>query len=149
MEKSEIVLEYFVNGFNCAQSVFTTLSTEMGLDKDIALKTACAFGGGMGRQQHVCGAVTGALMAIGLKYGKAFLDGDEKKIDTYEKTCRFLEEFTAKHGSIQCKELLDGLSMTDEAEYQKILELGLFRTRCDKYVIDAVEIAEKILHPKI
>jgi C_GCAxxG_C_C family probable redox protein len=99
----------------------------------------------MGRLQHTCGAVTGALMVLGLKYGKALNDPEEKKQLTYSKTREFFEEFNKLHGSTNCRDLLDGLDMTDPVDHQKIIDLKLFDIRCEKYVADAVNIAEKLL----
>lgn len=145
MEKSEKALTYFDNSFNCSQSVFTIFATDMGLTEDDALKIACAFGGGMGRQQHTCGAVTGALMALGLKFGKGFHDEDENKYDTYAKTLSFFEEFTKRNGSIECRQLLDGLDMNDENDKNIIQEQNLFNMKCRKYVKDAIEITQTII----
>jgi C_GCAxxG_C_C family probable redox protein len=145
MTKSEKALEYFNDSYNCSQSVLTPFSQELGLSENDCLKVACAFGGGMGRQQHTCGAVTGALMVLGMKYGKAFGDDESKKVKTYAKTVEFFKAFESKHGSINCKELLQGLNMNDEADMMKIRELNLFRVKCDKYVADAVEILETMI----
>ena len=70
MKKSEAALASFVEGFSCSQSVLSAFAAEMGLEKEIALKVAGSFGGGMGRMGGTCGAVTGAFMAIGLRYAK-------------------------------------------------------------------------------
>lgn len=145
MKKSEKALDYFRSKFNCSQSVLTVFSLEYGLSENDSLKVACAFGGGMGRLQHTCGAVTGALMVIGLEYGKGLNDPEEKKQLTYSKTREFFEEFNKLHGSTNCRDLLDGLDMTDPADHQKIIDLKLFDIRCEKYVADAVNIAEKLL----
>jgi C_GCAxxG_C_C family probable redox protein len=145
MNRQKKVIDYFKNGFNCSQSVLTVFGTDYGLSEDNCLKIACAFGGGMGRQQHVCGAVTGALMFLGLKYGKALHDDDNKKKDTYAKTVEFFNEFKKIHGSISCRELLDGLNMTDPEDYKKIEENRFFEIRCKKYVEDAVAIVEKMM----
>ncbi len=88
--KKQQASSYFQNSFNCSQSVFTVFGTDYGLSEDTCLKVSCAFGGGMGRQQLVCGAVTGALMALGMKYGKALHDDESKKKQTYDKTVEFL-----------------------------------------------------------
>jgi len=73
-------LDYFRNGFNCAQAVFTPFAKENGISESLALKIACGFGAGMGRLQATCWAVTGAYMAISVKQGKSLGDkGDEKK----------------------------------------------------------------------
>jgi len=145
MKKQEKATSYFQNKFNCSQSVFTVFGTDYGLSEDDCLKIACAFGGGMGRQQHICGAVTGALMSIGLKYGKALHDDESKKKETYAKTVEFFNEFSKIHGSINCRELLNGLDMKDPDDYKKIEENKMFGILCKKYVEDAVRIAEKIM----
>ncbi|MFN8241623.1 MAG: C-GCAxxG-C-C family protein [Bacteroidales bacterium] len=144
MKKQDQALEYFWNKFNCAQSVFTPFGKEHGLDEAAALKLSCAFGAGMGRQQFTCGAVTGALMAIGLKYGKAIGDPEEKKLETYAKTREFFEAFKAIHGSTSCRTLLNDLDLNDPGDHKKIEELGLFRKNCDCYVKDAVRLAEEL-----
>jgi len=144
MEKQEKALEYFRNKFNCSQAVFTVFGKENGLSEDDCLKISCAFGGGMGRQQLTCGAVTGALMVLGLKYGKALNDPDEKKQHTYALTREFFQRFTELNGSVNCKALLDGLDMNDTDDNQKIMERKLFDIKCEKYVADAVKILETI-----
>jgi len=145
MNKQKKASTYFQSGFNCSQSVFTVFGTDYGLSEDDCLKIACAFGGGMGRQQHVCGAVTGALMSLGLKYGKALHDDESKKKETYTKTVEFFNEFIKLHGSINCRQLLKGLDMTDPEDYKKIEENRLFETLCKKYVEDAVRIVENMM----
>jgi C_GCAxxG_C_C family probable redox protein len=144
MKKQDEALDYFRNKFNCSQAVFTVFGKDHGLSEDDCLRISCAFGGGMGRQQHICGAVTGALMALGLKYGKALNDPDEKKHQTYAQTREFFKRFTELNGSVNCKVLLDGLDMNDPDDHQKIMEQKLFDIKCEKYVSDAVEIVETI-----
>jgi hypothetical protein len=56
-----------------------------------------------------------------------------------------MNEFINENGSVNCKELLDGLDMKDPADYKIIQERSLFETRCEKYVADAVVIAEKLI----
>jgi C_GCAxxG_C_C family probable redox protein len=145
MKKTEKAAGYFRNGFNCSQSVLAAFGTDYGMSEDNCLRTGCAFGAGMGRQQLTCGAVTGALMVLGLKYGKAIGDPDERKQETYHKTREFSAEFTRLNGSSSCRELLNGLDMNDEADHRKIVDLGLFEKNCEKYVSDSVRILEKIM----
>lgn len=145
MNKQQKATSYFQSGFNCSQSVFTVFGTDHGLSENDCLKVACAFGGGMGRQQEVCGAVTGALMALGLKYGKALHDDESKKAETYKKVVEFFEKFKEINGTVSCKALLQGLDMRNPNDYARIKELGLFDTLCKKYVEDAVGIVEQIM----
>jgi len=146
MERSEKALEYFDNNFNCSQSVLVTFAKDLGLSEDEALRVATAFGGGMGRQQLTCGAVTGAAMALGLKFGKGKNDGDEKKQQTYEKTVELFDAFTKLNGSTTCRQLLNDLDMRDEHELRLINEQNLFHTNCRKYVADAVKITELLIN---
>lgn len=145
MTRTEKALNFRKSGFNCSQSVFAAFCPENGIPENNGLKIACAFGAGMGRQQLTCGAATGALMVLGLKYGMGLNDPPEKKNLTYSKTTEFTREFREKHGSINCRELLDGLDMNDPEDYRKIIEKGLFVSRCNKYVEDAVKILEKMM----
>lgn len=145
MERSEKALYYFDNKYNCAQAVLVSFAGQLGLSEDEALRVASAFGGGIGRQQLTCGAVTGASMALGLKFGKGKSDADEKKLFTYEKTLELFAEFIKLHGSAECLQLLNNLDMSNEKEYNTILEQNLFHNNCRKYVSDAVSITEKII----
>jgi C_GCAxxG_C_C family probable redox protein len=145
MDRSEKALEYFDNKFNCAQSVLAAFTDIHGLTEDESLRVACAFGGGMGRQQHTCGAVTGAAMAIGMVYGKAKNDNDDRKQETYNKTVAFFNQFASMHGSTNCMTLLKGLNMNDPVDMEVINQHNLFATHCRKYVTDAVRLIEKII----
>jgi C_GCAxxG_C_C family probable redox protein len=146
MEHTKKALSFFDNQYNCAQSVLTAFADELGLTEDESLRIACAFGGGMGRQQLTCGAITGAAMALGLKFGKGKHDSDDKKQQTYDKTVELFNEFTKLHGSSSCRQLLNDLDMKDENDYSAIVEQNLFHVNCRKYVSDAVLITEKIIN---
>lgn len=146
MDHSEKALSLFDNKFNCAQSVLTSFTEELGLSEDELLRVSCAFGGGIARQQFTCGAVTGAAMALGLKFGKGINDSDDKKQLTYDKTVKLFDEFTRLNGSTNCRKLLNDLDMRDEKEHAEIEAQNLFHTHCRKYVVDAVKITEQIIN---
>ena len=67
MNQIDLALSRFAEGFNCSQAVFSSYAE--GIDEATALKIASGFGGGMGRMAETCGAVTGAMMVLGLKFG--------------------------------------------------------------------------------
>lgn len=100
----------------------------------------------MGRQQHTCGAVTGAIMVLGLQFGKGKLDDNARKLATYEKTVAFFEAFRKEEGSTECLELLEGLHMSIPEEMKKIEQLEFHRLKCTGYIRDAVAIVEKLIH---
>lgn len=132
-------------GFNCSQSVLAAFCGEFDFRQDAALKLATAFGAGMARQQRTCGAVTGAMMVLGLRYGMGLHDPSEYKNVTYAKTIAFFEEFSKRNGSVKCRDLLDGLDMQNPEDYRMMVEKEMFTTRCDKYVQDAVDILGRLL----
>lgn len=145
MNKKEKAVKIFRDHFNCSQAVLSVFGPDHGLSEDQCLKVACGFGGGMGRQQLTCGAVTGAAMVLGLRYGKGINDPEEKKTETYAIIRRLFSEFVKKNGSVSCRELLKGLDMNDPEDHQRIMELRLFEILCEKYVSDAVEITEELI----
>ena len=143
--KEEKALEYFRNGFNCAQSVFVVFAKEHGLDEAVALKIAGGFGSGMGRLQETCGAVTCAFMTIGLKHGKTLGDeGTEKRDKTYALVREFNTAFKEKFGATTCRNLLKCDLTTPEGS-KFFNDNGLHDKVCVQCVQEAVKIVEKIL----
>lgn len=134
----------FNSGFNCSQSILSTYGTEFGIDRDIALKLATGFGGGMGRMAETCGAVTGALMVIGLKYGKCNPGDDDKREKTYELVKEFRRRFEDTNGTVVCRNLLN-CDISTESGLIRARDTGLFKTVCPKMVSDSAEILEDML----
>jgi C_GCAxxG_C_C family probable redox protein len=134
----------FINGFNCAQAVFSTYAENFGIDRTNALKISCGFGAGMGRRQEVCGAISGAILLIGCKYGKTIREDNAANDLTYKLVRELCEKFIAKYGSISCKELLGCNLLTTEG--QQFFKENNFRDlKCARYVHDASELAEEML----
>ncbi len=141
--KGQIATEYFENNFNCAQSVFTAFALEEGIPEELALKIATQFGGGC-RKGEVCGAVSGALMVLGLKHGHCHFNAPEEKAHAYGIGEEFMDRFITKNGTVVCRELL-GYDLTKQEDKEKIRELNLFKTTCPKMVQSATEIVEEML----
>ena len=136
----------FAGGIDCSQVVFGHAAEAIGLDKDTARRIAAAFGGGMWRGE-TCGCVTGALMAIGYKYGHAAEGDEETKNAMLQKKAAFEEAFTAKRGSLICKELL-GYDLSKPEEMEKIMEEGLLATLCPLLAAEACGILDQVLAEK-
>lgn len=143
MSKSEVAVEDFRTGANCSQAVLGVYAGERDLDPDLALRIASGFGGGLGRLGHTCGAVTGAIMAIGLVASNAEPRGLASKTHVYGLVRSFVEEFEARHHTTACRELL-GCDISTPQGYEEATKLGVFVTRCPEYVRDAVEILEEL-----
>jgi C_GCAxxG_C_C family probable redox protein len=144
MTKSDDALASFKSGFTCSSAVFSAFSDVMGLDNEAAKKIACGFGAGISKTGNICGAVSGAIMVIGLKYGK-MKQGDDAATEKIRALVRdFIQEFTEHHGSVNCTELL-GYNLGNKEEFTKARDSNLFDTKCPDLVGDAAAILEKIL----
>ena len=143
--KSEIALAKFGEGFSCSQSVFYSFCDELQFDKNTALKMACGFGAGMGRKGEVCGAVSGGILVIGIKYGRGENDDQTAKELTYAKTRELMDRFAGKHGTCICRQLLNGCDLTTEEGQKQFKENDLSNKICKPCVQSAIEILEKIM----
>jgi len=142
--KGNISVQIFNKGFNCAQAVLYSHCEEYGLSEDIAKKISCGFGAGMGYNSEVCGAVTGALMLIGLKNGKYLESDNESKEKTYNFVKEFIENFRKEFGTINCTELIK-YDLSKKEDLLKARSLGVFNELCPVFVKRSVELTEEIL----
>ena len=111
--------------FNCAQAVFASFAPELGVGETEALKAAAGFGGGMGRLQETCGAVTGALMVLGSRHGMVQPGDTAAKEETYARVQEFVRKFREIHGTISCRDLLRcDLNTPEGMAYYKEKDLG-------------------------
>jgi len=138
---SEKAATVFSQRFNCSQSVFSAFAPQFGLDAKTALKLAAPFGGGVARRGEICGAVSGALLAIGL----ARSAGDPaSNVETYRLSQEFLRRFEEAHATLHCRNLIN-FDISNPSGYQKAADAGVFVTICPGLVRDAVEIVQAVL----
>ena len=143
MEKSkaEAAVACFQEGYNCSQAILSTYCEEFGLNKKTALQIACGLGAGMGRLQETCGAVSGAYLLIGLKYGKYLKEDDPAKEKTYALVQEFSRLFLERNGTTNCREILG----VDFLNGDKAIAGERVKTICPEMVKDASEIIEQII----
>ncbi len=141
MEKTQIA-ELFGKGIDCSQVVVGAYAEELGITREEAYKVAAAFGGGMGIGE-TCGAVVGAMIVLGLKYGHFDTEHMEQKDTMNEKRAAFVQKFQKKYGKCGCKELLN-YDISKSEEMQKILEEGLLFDFCPEVVKDSIEILKSL-----
>jgi len=144
MNKVEKAIKLFEDGFACSQAILSTYGEEFGLDKKLAFKIGDPFGAGMRGLSETCGAVTGAFMVIGLKYGRTNANNILAKEKTAELVQEFVKRFKSRHDTIVCKQLL-GYDISIPQQRAKIEEQNLFKTVCPKFVRDAAEILDEII----
>lgn len=144
MSEIEKAVSRFQKGHSCSQAVFSAYAPILGVSEKTALKIASSFGGGMARMGETCGAVTGAFMVIGLKYGRVDPQDEQAKEKNYEIVNQFVKRFKSRNTFIKCKDLL-GCDIGDPEGHEMAEKNGLFDTLCPKLVQDAAEILEKLL----
>lgn len=132
MSRKEMADSYHRSGYNCAQAVACTLAEDFGYDKDTVYKMMEGYGLGMGNMQCVCGAVSGAVAACGMKNSSADAKPGSTKASTYKLSRQINEKFLAKNSSLICSEL-------------KGIGTGKVLRSCPGCIADAVEIAEEVL----
>ena len=135
VEKAETL---FASGLNCAQSVFGAFAADFGMDDDTAAKVSSGLGGGVGRLREVCGAVTGATLAIGMKFGP-------DKAAVYPKVQEFAAKFKSECGTLVCRELLEGTGATQGGAPEARTAEYYRKRPCVELVKLAVRLAEETL----
>ncbi len=136
----------FLKGYNCSQSVLLTMFEHWGGNNELIPKIATGFGGGIGRCGSVCGALTGGVMAISVLYGTNE-PSVEKRLQAYELSRKFYEQFRKRNKSVFCKELI-GYTLSNPDEREKARKDNVFQKKCIKYVKNAVMILLELTEPK-
>jgi C_GCAxxG_C_C family probable redox protein len=140
-EVRRLTEEAYESGLYCAEAVVSALATAQGIESDLARKMATPFCAGMARTCGPCGALTGAIMGLGMSLGRS----DERKpvLAAYAATQELIRTFEKDFGSRNCNELLgcdigapEGSAGIDEQELYK---------RCERFTIRAAEIAAVLL----
>ena len=129
-------------GLGCGQQVFGEFAPQLGIERETALKIAALFGSGM-FEGASCGAVVGALMAIGLKYGQGDDPDPDKQELLHQKCAEFKAKYTELYGSCICREIL-GHKLPEELE--QIEAENKFVTVCSHAISDACALCAEILN---
>jgi C_GCAxxG_C_C family probable redox protein len=142
MDKVQEAVSTFQEGFNCSQAIVRTYGPEYGLSPLDSLRVSCGFGGGM-RRGDTCGAVTGALMILGLRYGPKVVSDKSAKEGVYSRVTEYCRRYEARCDSVNCRELL-GCDISTKEGMKQAMENDLFKTVCPRMVQTAAEILEQM-----
>lgn len=129
---------------NCSQAMAVAFASAVGFDETAAKNVARGFGGGIAMHALTCGAVTGAVMTLGIRAAKLAKDEKEAKNKAYEMAHRFTERFKARHGTLGCKELI-GVDLSTEAGRKLNADMQVTRRMCPDFVRSAAEILDELL----
>ncbi len=119
-ERAQQLRDDPITHYNCAQAVLMPFAEEHGLDEGFAADLAAHFGGGMGFG-GTCGALTGALMALGLDWA------DEETAQA------LVDEFRRTEGETACARLLE----------RQQAEGGSKKAFCDALIAHCVRLVEQ------
>jgi len=143
MNRSEKATDLFLSGYNCAQSVLLSFADDLKFSKELAQKIAAGFGGGMGKLQETCGAVTGAIMVLGMLKGEEVNNNDELKSVSYAAVKDLTRDFVAEYKTTQCRKLI-GCDLNTPEGSAKFKEDKIMETVCAGCVKKAVQIVENL-----
>ncbi|HVP41464.1 MAG TPA: C-GCAxxG-C-C family protein [Candidatus Krumholzibacteriaceae bacterium] len=143
IKNAEKAVKRFDSGYNCAESVLLALSEHFHQESSIIPRIATGFGAGVGRSGQICGALSGAVMAIGLLRGcEKGEEEREKRNAAYESVRQMIKAFEKEFGSSQCRVLTqcdlqaqEGKEKYQHKEFRKEL-CPKFIGWCADYVIE-------------
>ncbi|MBI5404089.1 MAG: C_GCAxxG_C_C family protein [Ignavibacteriae bacterium] len=143
MEKENKALESFEGIFNCSQSVVGAYSEKFGISKGDAVRIAAGFGGGIGRTQGICGAITGGVMVIGLRFFDE-TDSVKSKETVYNKTKELVEKFEKRNEYSDCYKLT-GVDFSKEGWTDEFKEQKTKENKCNGYIKDVCKILDEMI----
>ena len=144
MNKKDEALSLFKQGYSCSQAVAAVFAEDHGLPVATAFRLSQGFGGGMARLAETCGAVTGAIIVVGLKHGRTRPEDDAAKERTYSLVQEFVRRFRSRHGALLCRELL-GCDIGTAEGRKRVADEKFHDDLCPLLIASAVEILEDIL----
>lgn len=132
----------FREGYNCCQAVVGAYADLLGMDMETAMRLSSSFGGGVGRMREVCGTVSGMAIVAGLLYGPGDLSDRSAKGEHYKLIQKLAGRFREENGSIVCRELLEGISVTTGSTPEERTTRYYEKRPCAEYVKCAAQILD-------
>lgn len=133
VDAKAVALKHFAAGYNCAEAVLLAVTQALDLDPDDLPRVATGFGGGIGCWGEVCGSLTGAVMALGLKFGRSDPADVHAKERVYGLASLLMRDFEDNFGNVRCLSLT-GCDMHSPEGRMKARELDLSHTLCPDFV---------------
>lgn len=134
-------IELFSSGYNCAQATLAALAPQFGMEEGAALKLSAAFGGGIARTGGLCGALSGALMALGLKRTPVEISPAIKNA-AYARAKQLMDDFAAACGAVHCRDLT-GCDLASAEGQARFAREGMHKSVCEKLVRTAISLVEE------
>jgi C_GCAxxG_C_C family probable redox protein len=126
------------NAHGCAEATYITLKTAFGLPEADDSSAAMALNGGLAYSGGICGAISGAALAVGQLAGARIADHNEAKTTARETMMEVMDAFEVEFGSTTCRGLL-GLDLRKPGEHDRFIESGIWQTGCMRQIEFAVQ----------
>lgn len=151
MTREEKAREYFIKGYNCAQSVVLAFEDLIPIDKETLINLSAGFGGGFGRTRNLCGAVSAMAIVLGVLQDKSFGDDKEEiansKKEIYKRISDLDDQFKEINGSDNCAVLLANVKNLTAGSVPEERTEKYYKVRpCVKFVEDSVKLIKKELN---
>ncbi len=115
--------------FGCAETTFIVLKRAYGLDDPLDASPAMALNGGVAYSGGACGAITGAALAVGMLAERRIDDHRAAKSVARRLVAGLLDEFVARHGTVDCRDLI-GYDLRAPGAHDAFIAGGTWRERC-------------------
>lgn len=115
--------------FGCAETVYMVLKEAFGLPDARDSSAAMALNGGVAYSGGICGAVSGASLAVGMLAARRFDDHAAAKRAAREAIAGVMDGFLRRYGAVDCRTLL-GLEIRTPAQHRAFIDSGIWREAC-------------------
>ncbi|MDR2866248.1 MAG: C-GCAxxG-C-C family protein [Methanomassiliicoccaceae archaeon] len=143
MLTDEYVTQKFREGIDCSMLVLAEAAGIIGITTEEAYRMGACFGAGM-LTGGVCGAVTGAFIALGIKYGNHRLNDMDQKLTVTLKRDELVRRFKEEHGSVDCPEIL-GYDLRDPIQRQNARDNRAIDNKCPMFCRTAARLLNELL----
>lgn len=120
------------------------LSEAQNITSEIIPCIATGFGAGISRHGEVCGALSGALMGLGLRFGRSQVSETPQDTSPYQFGRIIVNLFVSRFGNIRCHDILN-LDISSDEGVKKYRELNLWESKCRELIRITTELAYDLL----
>lgn len=144
-EVAELAKSFAAEGFLCSESVLLAIGDMLGVRNELIPKIATGFGAGIGGCGSVCGAISGGVMALGLRFGRD--NAKRQEVRPYWFALELFKRFAGDFDHITCRELTQ-CDLTTEEGRKRYADGRLWETKCRNFIATATAIASDIISEK-
>jgi C_GCAxxG_C_C family probable redox protein len=137
-------VQYAEKGFLCSEAVLLALSETQNITSKIIPRIATGFGAGISRHGEVCGALSGAVMGLGLRFGRSQVSETSQDTSPYQFGQTMVNLFASRAGHVRCRDILD-LDIASDEGRKKYREQNLWESKCRELIRIATELAYDLL----